>query len=234
MDPTDEKPSKNPSGRHGAATNPLPTTPDKPNEAKELLESLAGSFDTTGSAIVWLDFRQRVVKSSEAAQHVLREAGVTYQANQPMVARNKRENRELQQVLRDALAPAGAMAAEGSVIVTRPNDQPPLVLRVTPIRGGDGPPASQVAALVMILDPQHEVEIDPGIVQKALGLTRAEAEVAVLLSQSRTVREIAKSTHREESTIRSHVKRTLAKRGFSRQMDLVLEVLAYGTGRRPR
>lgn len=230
MEPTDAKPS----GRHGAATNPGRAAPDKPNEAKELLESLAGNLDTAGAAILWLDFRQRVVKSSESAQHVLREAGVTYTANQPMVARNKRENHELQQVLRNALPPAGAMATEGLAIVTRANGLPPLLLRVTPVRGGDSPPESQVAALVVIFDPQHEFEIDPGIVQKALGLTRAEAEIAVLLSQSRTVREIAKSTCREESTIRSHVKRTLAKRGFSRQMDLVLEVLAYGTGRRPR
>ncbi len=151
-----------------------------------------------------------------------------------MAVRNEEENRELQQVLRNALAPAGAMATESSALVTRRNGLPPLVLRVTPVRGGDSPSESQAAALVVTFDPQHEFEIDSGIVQNALGLTRAEAEIAVLLSQSRTVREIAESTCREESTIRSHVKRTLAKRGFSRQMELVLEVLAYGTGRRPR
>ena len=201
--------------------------------AKELLESLAETLDTTGSAIVWLDFRQRVVKSTESAQHVLREAGVSYEINQPMVVQNKREDHEFQQILQHALQPAGATAASGFAIVTRHDGRPPLMLRVTPVSsGGNELSESRIAALVMILDPQYGIEIEPDIVQRALNLTRAEAEVAVYLAQGKTVLQIAQSTNRLESTIRSHVKRILAKRGRSRQMDLVLEVLTYSNARR--
>ena len=53
-----------------------------------------------------------------------------------------------------------------------------------------------------------------------------ESRVAVLLAEGMSVREIAITTGREESTIRSHVKRIFAKHGLSRQADLVRLVLS--------
>ncbi len=200
----------------------------------ELLESLAETLESNGSRIVWLDVQQRVLKSTGSAQHVLGEAGVTYEIDQPMVVRNKQEDRELKKILRRALPPIGAIATAGSVIVTRPNGLPPLVLSVTPVSSdGNDHPASRVAALLLISDPQHGFEIDPKIIQSAFGITWTEAKVAVDLAHGKTVREIATSTGRVESTVRSHVKRILAKRELSRQADLILEVLSYGIGRRP-
>ena len=53
-----------------------------------------------------------------------------------------------------------------------------------------------------------------------------ESRVAVLLARGMTVREIAETMGRKESTIRSHVKHMLAKHGFSRQAELVRLVLS--------
>ena len=61
---------------------------------------------------------------------------------------------------------------------------------------------------------------------EALGLTRAESRVAVLLAGGRSVPEIALSTGRAEGTIRTHVKNMLTKHGLSRQVDLVRLVLS--------
>ena len=215
-----------------AAMSKGDTGPEELTEIQELLETLAEILDTTGSGIVWLDERHRVLSTTKSARHVLKEAGVSYEIDQPMAVQNKREDREFQQTLNRAVPPVGVNAVAGSVIVKRRDGLPPLMLRISPVKSGGKPlPISRVAAQVQVVDPQLEIEIDPKVISNALGLTQAEAEVAVFLTNGKTVREIAKSTNREESTIRSHVKRILAKREISRQANLLLSVRSYGVAR---
>ena len=78
-----------------------------------------------------------------------------------------------------------------------------------------------VAALVLVIDPASQTRIDPAVAATALGLTRAESRVAVLLAEGKTVREVAEAAGRLESTIRTHVKHMFAKHRLRRQADLV-------------
>ena len=75
----------------------------------------------------------------------------------------------------------------------------------------------------VILGSLHEAarSIDPAMVAAELNLTEMENQVAVRLAQGMSVREIAAAVGRKEGTIRSHVKRILAKLKISRQVDLV-------------
>ena len=82
-------------------------------------------------------------------------------------------------------------------------------------------PFSPVAALVLVVDPVSGTTFDPAVVAATFDLTGMESRVAVLLAQGMSVREIATTTGRKESTIRSHVKHILAKHGLSRQAELV-------------
>ena len=63
------------------------------------------------------------------------------------------------------------------------------------------------------------VRIDPDRVAALLGLSPAEAAIAVALVEGRTVREIAAATGREYATVRTHLKRVFAKLGVSRQYE---------------
>ena len=60
----------------------------------------------------------------------------------------------------------------------------------------------------------------------ALGLTRAETEVAVWLAEGRTVGEIAAATGRQKRSIYWLLEQIYAKLGVRRQVDLVRLVLA--------
>ena len=86
--------------------------------------------------------------------------------------------------------------------------------------------ARRAAALVLTVDPESKPPIDPGFVGTTLGLTRAKSRVATLIAKGNTVRDIATATHREESSVRWHVKKIYAKLGISRQADLVGMVLS--------
>ena len=84
---------------------------------------------------------------------------------------------------------------------------------------------SRVAAFVLAID--HEAaEIDPALVQDALGLTPAESRVAVLLAEGMSVHRIAAVTRRSERTVRWHIEQIFDKRGISRQLELVRQVLS--------
>ena len=50
-----------------------------------------------------------------------------------------------------------------------------------------------------------------------LGLTPAETEIAVLLAEGRTVRDIAATTGRGYSTVQTHLKHIFTKLGISRR-----------------
>ena len=83
----------------------------------------------------------------------------------------------------------------------------------------------RVAALVLIVDPTVNLRIDPGRAAAALGLTRAEGQVAAALAGGASVSDIAARTHRAVSTVRWTIKRIHAKLGISRQAELVRMVL---------
>lgn len=68
------------------------------------------------------------------------------------------------------------------------------------------------------------MRLDQSFVEAVLGLTPAEAEIAVLLAEGLTVRQIAEATGRGYGTVRSHLKHTFSKLGVTRQFEVVQAV----------
>ena len=119
--------------------------------------------------------------------------------------------------------------------VRRPSLSPRLAVHVKPVTDGEADYRSrQVAALVLIVDPVDRARVDPALVQAALGLTPAQAGIAVLLAEGRTPREIAAATGRRYGTVRTHLKQIHARLGVSRQLDVVQLVLALSSLPAPR
>ncbi len=184
--------------------------------------TLRETLDATGLGVVQLDTRGRIVAANDRARALLRTGDDLFDEGGLLSARMPQDNADLQGLLNRALPPFGVQGAGGTTIVRRPGDQPPLVLQVHPVSWQDTDIRMQpVAALVLIVDPAGEAGIDPAVAAAALGLTRTESRVAVLLARDMSVREIAASMDRKESTIRTHVKHMFAKHGLSRQSDLV-------------
>ena len=79
---------------------------------------------------------------------------------------------------------------------------------------------------MLIVDLENKPRIDPELLGATLGLTRAESRVAASIAEGSIVRGIAIATHREESSVRWHVKQMYAKLGISRQAELARMVLS--------
>ena len=190
--------------------------------AGALGETLTRLLDITGLGIIQLDGRGRIIAANDRARDSLRIGDGLFDEGGFLYARTPEDNAELQGLLTRALPPFGAQGTGGSTVVTRSSAAAPLVLHVNPVgREETDLRVWPVAALVLVVDPASQTRIEPAVAAAALGLTRMESQVAVLLAQGMSVREIAAATGRRESTIRSHVKHMFAKHGLSRQVDLV-------------
>ena len=190
--------------------------------AGALGETLTRLLDITGLGMIQLDGRGRIIAANDRARDSLRIGDGLFDEGGFLYARTPEDNAELQGLLTRALPPFGAQGTGGSTVVTRSSALAPLVLHVNPVgREETDLRVWPVSALVLVVDPASQTRIEPAVAAAALGLTRMESQVAVLLAQGMSVREIAAATGRRESTIRSHVKHMFAKHGLSRQVDLV-------------
>ena len=96
-----------------------------------------------------------------------------------------------------------------------------------PVAGGEADyRALRVAALVLIVDPVSRARVEPELVEAMLGLTPTEAEIALLLAEGWTARQIEAATNRSYSTVRTHLKNIFAKLKVSRQFEVARTVLS--------
>ncbi len=204
--------------------------------AGALETSLAALLETTGPGVIQLDWRGRIVAASDGARKRLRIGNVLCDTGGFLRARFPADDAVLQRLLARALPPFGRQACGGSMALSRPATRTPMELHVSPVGKREASLCAwPVAALVLVADAGgRETVIEPDLLAAHLGLTRAEARVAVMLAQGRTVRDIAESTVREISTIRTHVQRIFRKQGITRQTDLVRLVLSISSARGPR
>ena len=194
--------------------------------ARALSTSLMGLLDNSRSGVIELDRRGRIVAANDRARDILRQADALSDQGGFLHALSSSDDAELQMLLARALPPFGSQGAAGSMMVSRPPVMPRLVLHVTPVgerHMAYGP--QSVAALVLVVDPISRARLDPDPVAAVLGLTSAESQMAVLLAEGRSVRDIA-AAGRSEHTVRWHMKHIFAKLGVSRQAELVHLVLS--------
>ena len=182
--------------------------------------TLEEMLDRNGLGIVQLDERGRIVAANDRARDMLRTGDGLLDDDGYLFARAPRDNDRLQALLSRALPTFGALGTGGSTVVRRPGAPASLVLHVSPVvrREADFP-HGQVAALVLVVDPARRAAVDPAMVAAVLDLTGMESRVAVLLARGMSVSQIATTTGRKESTIRTHVKHIFARHGFSRRAE---------------
>jgi DNA-binding CsgD family transcriptional regulator len=141
--------------------------------------------------------------------------------------RQLRASSNIHQVKLDALLLAAfdePMSISSCVALPRPSRKRPLVVQAVPLAAQWSPGLRQkVAASILVL--LFDLELENGASQshglKALGLTPAEVNVALLVGAGVSPRDA--SDHLEISilTVRSHLKSIFQKLGLTRQGDLV-------------
>jgi len=196
-------------------------------DAEALGATAAELLDNARTAVVQLDRRGHIAAANDCAQEIFRRNDGIHDPGGFLRAEAPEDDARLQDLLARALPPSSEQPKSGSTWVRRLSMQPSFILHVTPVLSSDSDIRPQrVAALVLIVDPAQSVRVEPGILGAALGLTPTESEVARLLGDGMSTREIAAATDRHYSTVRTHLKRIFTKLGVSRQADVVRIVLS--------
>ena len=194
--------------------------------AEALGASVADLLDTPRIGVIHLDRRGQIIEANDRARAILRHGDGLSDRGGELRARAPADHAHLEGLLAGALPSAG-VGVSGSMLLRRPSGVLPLVVHVKPVVGPQPDyGARRVAVLVLLVEPGRPSRIDPALVATTLGLTRAESQIAVALAYGQTVREIARSTGRQVSSIHWHLKHIYRKLGVARQAELVQLVRA--------
>jgi len=196
-------------------------------EAGALAATAAELLENTGAGVIQLDRRGRIIETNDIARALLRRGDGLRDEGGALRATRPEDDARLEHLLARALPRFGEAGASGSMMVRRTSSLPWFALHVKPVAGGEADyRALRVAALVLIVDPVNRARVEPELLEAMLGLTPTEAEIALLLAEGWTARQIEAATNRSYSTVRTHLKNIFAKLKVSRQFEVARTVLS--------
>ena len=205
-------------------------------DAELLGETLTSLLGSTRLGVIQLGRRGRIMEANDRARDILRQGNGLFDQGGFLRARLPGDDARLERLLAGTLPRYGDTAASGSLTVSRPPGLPRLAVHLSPVSARQldfG--LKSVAALVLVLDPASRPRIDRELVASALDLTPSQSQVAVMLAEGRSVRDIALATGRQPSTVRVFLKQVYSRRGLTGRADLIRLVLSLsdlpGSGR---
>ena len=199
--------------------------------ANSLNVGVAGLLCNSGIGVLQLDRGGRVLAANDTAVDILRRGEELFDRDGTLHASVPADHGRLRRLLKRALPGfGGEPPTGGSMMVERSGFRSRLALHVHPVTAEEADfGGRRVAALVLAVEPESRAPIDPVRVATLLGLKPSEGRVTALLSEGRTVSEIAADTGFTEGYVRYLLKQVYKKQGVSRQVDLVRRVLtAHG------
>ena len=147
-----------------------------------------------------------------------------------LIAPSPSQQSDLDKLIGEALAQPSATSANGALTLRCATGRP-LVAQIAPLpvsnrHAVDALP-SQRAALALVTDPDARRATDEAALI-ALGLTVAEARLALLIGAGLSPPKAARNLGNSEATARTHLKRVFSKLGLERQSQLASLVARLG------
>ena len=128
-------------------------------------------------------------------------------------------------------AAPNADPAGDRIHLSRGEAHAPLAVLVTPLRAAtDWLAPRRPVAILFISDPERASNPAAGRLQRAFGLTRAEAAVAVELLNGHGLKVAAAALGVAPVTVRTHLTAVFSKTGTHRQAELVRVLLQHESG----
>lgn len=168
-----------------------------------------------------------IIEMNQEAKRILAEKDGIWLTGNTLSVDSSQESRELQRMLRQALTEPTAGDEGPGVVeamsVSRPSGRAKLGLLIKSIPLGEWSESRQrPAAAVFLRDPEsNAVQPSQELVRRLFGLTRMEAQLALLLAEGFTLDEAAEKMNVRRNTARTHLRSIFCKTGVTRQTMLV-------------
>ena len=179
-------------------------------------------LDGHKEAIILLDCRAEVWRSSPAAAAILAEGDPIFVDGERLRAVDKLADVHLQAAVRSALDAFWDGGSGGGVLLPRGSGLRPYMARISPLPPGSGPVAPfQPTVMIRLVDPACRPTGQSALYAELFGLTRREAELAELLMVGHSIDSVAVSLGISPSTARIHLRGLFRKTMTCRQTDLI-------------
>jgi len=186
----------------------------------------AGTVNRLLLGIVSFDQNGQILETNQEARRILAEQDGIRLAKNTLVVDGSQESRELQRMIKQALAGTGNGQGPGVVealAVTRPSGRAKLGVLVKAIPLGEFSESKhRPAAAVFLRDPESSAaQPSHEMVRRLFSLTKMEATLALLLAEGHTLDEAAEKMNVRRNTARTHLRSIFGKTGVRRQAMLV-------------
>lgn len=187
----------------------------------------AGTVNRLLLGIISFSQSGAVIEMNQEAKRILAEKDGIWLSGNNFGVDSSSEGRELQRMIKQALTPHNSEplpVVVEAMSITRPSGRSKLgvLVREIPLGQWSESNRQRPAAVVFLRDsessaaqPSHE------LVRRLFGLTRMEAQLALLLADGFTLDEAAEKMNVRRNTARTHLRSIFCKTGVTRQTMLV-------------
>ncbi len=191
---------------------------------------LAAASEAVTQGIVIVAQGRRAVYTNVAADHILRSDDGLRTRRGCIEAGSRRGDTQLQYSIDCALTRDGADRCGRSFLCARPSGRRPYIVHVLPlVQTTFAWPSSQGRAMLVIVDPELEPEPSATLLRRLYGLTRSEADVAVMVLRGEGLKPIADELSLSLATVKTHLHHVFEKTGTHRQAELVRLLLTINS-----
>lgn len=190
--------------------------------ARQARGTLLELLDALPIGVILLDAAGQVVELTSLAERLLRSGSGITQRQGRVHASVRDDDRALQRAVQGALqAGTGESLPKDTVLARRGPNQRPLRVTAIPVpKEGVSFAAARPAAMLLVVDPEQSPNAASDVIQRGLGLTRAEATLASVLFTGVTLREAALQLGFSVNTCKTQLKSIYAKTGCRSHVDL--------------
>jgi DNA-binding CsgD family transcriptional regulator len=188
-------------------------------------QTLEGALDRTPWGVVITDEKSKVLALNAFARAVTEESDGLCCGNGVLRASKLDDAKELERLIGEAARTAigDGRHPGGSLSVTRSAGRAALRLLVAPhsAAGVPGAVGEKPSVIVFITDPEREIQSPPQVYARLFGLTKAEARLAAMLAEGRSLDACAEELGKAKNTLRAQLQSLFGKTGTRRQTDLL-------------
>lgn len=176
------------------------------------------ALDSLPRGVAIVDAKCTVHYLNRAGNHWLAEPGMLGSTGARLHCQDGALDARWKTIVANACAPLGAGVA--GTMQLRAGTRT-LGLTVLPLRPGHAfSLREEPMALVMMINPDVPGTLSPRLIENMLGLSPAEARMALLLAAGKAVKDFAMAEGCSWHTARTHLKNLMRKTGCHRQMDV--------------
>lgn len=183
-------------------------------------DDLAQASETVSHGIVIVE-RGRSVYANVAADRILCAGDGLRVENGRIRAEASGADAQLQRSIGRAAELGDGDTWGGSFLCPRRSGRRPYVVHVLPVHPNCVAAPVSGRSMVIIVDPEREAAPPALLLRRLYGLTKSEAQVALLAMRGEGLNPIAEKLSISLTTVRTHLRHVFEKTGIHRQAELV-------------